>query len=66
MAPLKAFLRQSWAHLWFFDDLDAVHVVLHGVDDDENISKLSRNDASPVVPWMLGPHDVHFIVTQVS
>ncbi len=59
-------LVHCWAHLRLFDDLDAVHVVLHGVDDDEYISKLSRNDASPVVPRVLGPNDVHFIITQVS
>ena len=52
-------------HLWLLDDLDAVHVVLHGVDDDEDVSKLGGDDASPVVSRVLRPHNMHFVITQV-
>lgn len=41
-------------------------MVLHGVDDDEYISKVSRDDAPSVVPCVLRPHNVHFIISQMT
>ena len=40
-------------------------MVLHGVDDNEHVSKLSGDDASAVVSGMFRPHDVDLVVTQV-
>lgn len=53
-------------YLWFLHDLDEIHVVLHGVDDDQHVSKVSRDDATPVVPAVLRPHYVHLVVSQVT
>lgn len=41
-------------------------MVLHGVDDDEHISKVGGDDPAPVVPGVLGPHDVDLVVSQVT
>lgn len=53
-------------YLWFLHDLDEIHVFLHWVDDYQHISKVSWDDAAPVVPGVLGPHYVHLIVSQVT
>lgn len=46
--------------------MDEIHVVLHGVDDNEHISKISGDDAASVVPGVLRPHNVHLVVSQVA
>lgn len=51
--------------LWFLDDLDAVHVILHRVDDYEDVSELGWDYSPPVVPCVLRPHDVNLVVPQV-
>lgn len=53
-------------YLWFFEYMDWVHVVLHGVDDDQHISKLCWDDPSTVVSGMLRPNNVDLVITQVS
>lgn len=53
-------------YLRFFQDMNGVHVVLHGVDHDQHVSKLSGDDSSAVISGMLGPNDVDLIVSQVS
>lgn len=53
-------------YLGFFHDLNKEHVVFHGVDDDEDISEVGGNDSSSVIPSVLRPHNVHFIVSQVT
>lgn len=40
-------------YLWFFHDLDEIHVVLHRVDDNQHVSKVGWDDATPVVPRVL-------------
>lgn len=46
--------------------MNGVHVVLHGVDDDQHVSKLRGDDPSPVVSAMFRPNNVDLVVTQVS
>lgn len=46
--------------------MNGVHVVLHGIDHDQDISKLSGDDSSAVISGMLRPNDVDLIVSQVS
>lgn len=41
-------------------------MVLHGVDDNEHVSKISGDDASSVVPGVLRPHNVYLVVSQVA
>lgn len=53
-------------NLRFLHDLDEIHVVLHWVDDYQHVSKVSWDDATPVVPAVLGPHYVHLIISQVT
>lgn len=53
-------------YLRLLNDLDKIHVILHWVDDNEHVSKVSWDDATTVVPGVLGPHDVHLIVAQVT
>ncbi len=60
-------LSSPWGtYLGFFHDLNKKHVVFHRVDDDEDISEVGGNDSSSVIPRVLRPHDVHFIVSQVT
>lgn len=40
-------------YLWFFQYMDGVHVVLHGVDDDKHVSKLGGDDPAAVVSGVL-------------
>ena len=56
-----------WAcpYLGFLEDVDGVHVVLDGVDDDEHVPELGGDDAAAVVARVLRPHDVHLVVSQV-
>lgn len=46
--------------------MDGVHVVLHGVDDDQHVSELGGDDSSPVVSGMFRPNNVDLVVPQVS
>lgn len=41
-------------------------MVLHGVHDDQHVSKVSGDDAAPVVPAVLRPHYVNLVVAQVT
>lgn len=41
-------------------------MVLHWVDDNEHVSKVSWNDATSVVPGVFRPHNVHLIIAQVT
>lgn len=41
-------------------------MVLHWVDYYHCVSEVSRDDAASVVPGVLGPHDVHLIISQVT
>lgn len=41
-------------------------MVLHGVDDDEDVAKLRGDDASPVVSGVLRPHDVHLVIPKMA
>jgi len=52
-------------YLRLLEDVDGVHVVLDGVDHDEHVPELGGDDAAPVVPGVLRPHDVHLVITQV-
>lgn len=55
--------KEADAYLWLFEDLDEEHVVLHGVDDDEHVSKVGGDDPAPVVPGMLRPHYVDLVIS---
>lgn len=52
-------------HLRFFQYMNGVHVVLHGIDNDQHVSKLSRDDPSAVISAMLRPNDVDLVISQV-
>lgn len=41
-------------------------MILHGVDDDEDVPKVGGDDAPAVVAGVLGPHDVNLIISQVT
>lgn len=41
-------------------------MVLHGVDDDEDVPEVGGDDAPAVVAGVLGPHDVHLVIPQVT
>ena len=53
-------------HLCLSVDLDAEEPILHGVDDDDDITKLRGDDATPVIPRVFRPHDVNLVIPQVS
>lgn len=53
-------------YLGFLHDLNEEHVVLHGVDDDEDVAEVGGDDAPAVVAGVLGPHDVHLVIPQVT
>ena len=42
------------------------HVILHRVDDDWNVSEGGGDDPAAVVPGVLGPDDVDFVIPQVT
>lgn len=60
--------ESAWraAYLRLLHDLDEEHVVLHGVHSDEHVAKVRGDDAAPVVPLVLRPHNVHLVVSQVT
>jgi len=58
---LRQKLRSS--HLWLFHDLDTEHVVFHWIYYNEDITKLCRNNSSPVVSSMFRPNNVYFIIS---
>lgn len=41
-------------------------MIFHWVNDDQHISKVGWDDAGSVVPGVLRPNYVHFIVSQVT
>lgn len=53
-------------YLGFLHDLYEEHVILHGVDDDEDVPEVGGDDAPAVVAGVLGPHDVNLIISQVT
>lgn len=53
-------------YLGLLQYVDGVHVVPHGVDDDQHVSELGGDDPATVVPGVLRPHDVDLVVAQVS
>lgn len=53
-------------YLRLLHNLDEVHVVLHWVDYNQHISKISWDDATSVVPGVLRPHDVYLVISQVA
>lgn len=53
-------------YLRFFQYVNGVHVVLHGIDHNQHISKLGGDDSSTVISGMLRPNDVDLVVPQVS
>lgn len=57
---------ETFFYLRFFKYMNGVHVVLHGIDHDQHISKLSGDDSSTVISGMLWPNDVDLIISQVS
>ena len=46
--------------------MNGVHVVFHGVDNYQHISKLSGNYPPTVVSGMLRPNNVDLVITQMS
>lgn len=54
------------AYLWLLEDLYEEHVVLHGVDDNEHVSKVGGDNPTPVVSGVLRPHYVDLVVSQVT
>jgi len=53
-------------YLRFSVDVYSVQPAGEGVDDDEDVTKLRRDDAAPVVTSVLRPHDVNLIITKVT
>lgn len=53
-------------YLGFLGYRDKEHVILHGVDDDWNVSEGGGDDPAAVVPGVLGPDDVDFVIPQVT
>lgn len=53
-------------YLRFFKYMNGVHVVLHGIDHNQHVSKLSGDDSSTVISGMLWPNNVDLIISQVS
>ena len=43
--------------------LNSVKIVFERVNYNENVAELCRKDSSPVVPPVLGPHDVYLIIS---
>lgn len=41
------------SYLQFLHDLDEIHVVLHWIDDNQDVSKVSWDDTTPVVSGVL-------------
>ena len=53
-------------YLGFLGYRNKEHVILHGVDDDWNVSEGGGDDPAAVVPGVLGPDDVDFVIPQVT
>lgn len=53
-------------YLRFLGYRDKEHVILHGVDDDWNVSEGGGDDPAAVVPGVLRPDDVDFVIPQVT
>lgn len=41
-------------------------MVLHGIDNNQHVSKLGRDDPPTVISAMLRPNDVDLVISQVS
>lgn len=53
-------------HFSLGGDLYPVEPVGQRIDDNENITELSGDDASPVVPCVLRPYYVHLVIAKVT
>ena len=40
--------------------------IVEWIDNDENIPKVSGNDASPIIPRVLRPDNLDFIIAKVT
>lgn len=58
--------NKNGTHLRLSGDLYPVESVGHRVDDNEDVTEFSGNDAASVVPRVLRPHDVHLVVAKVA
>lgn len=57
---------KSGPYLRLAVDVDAVEAVVERVDDDENVSELGGDDATPVVTCVLRPDDLNLVVAKVT
>jgi len=53
-------------YLRFSVDVYSVQPAGERVDDDEDVTKLCRDDATSVVSCVLRPHDMNLIITKVT
>lgn len=53
-------------YLGFLRYRDKEHVILHGVDDDWNVSEGGGDDPPAVVPGVFRPDDVDLVIPQVT
>lgn len=58
--------RAKVGNIWFARDLDPEEVVFQRINDDEDITKLCGQNSPSVIPPMLTPNHMHFVISQMS
>lgn len=56
----------SLPHFRLFGHLDSEQIVRQRVYDYENVAEFRRDNTASVIFRVFGPHDVHFVVAQMS